>query len=222
MTDGTTGNDHAERKRVKGGRPRLHPEGGRRPQLAFRVRGETYDRLKSAAEAVDRSISEEIESIVVNHFERIERMAEAERDPAVSVGELIKQALRLAALSAGASFYESDKGYEAAMAAIKNVMDLMKAPEGYKERKDAKKLMGLGDIGKDLWERTAGDLESERARAIGWAAASQAVRWRKGLPDDNEPFEMLLSGGQLYEPGYDIGALRVEIKEQKKEDKSRK
>ncbi|WP_267359507.1 MULTISPECIES: hypothetical protein [unclassified Methylobacterium] len=50
-----------EPKRNKGGRPAKYPGEGRRPTLSLRVRGSLYDQLKKAAEASERTISEEME-----------------------------------------------------------------------------------------------------------------------------------------------------------------
>ena len=45
----------------KGGRPRKHPEGARRPTLAFRVRDEMREYLEAGAKTRNLSISEEVE-----------------------------------------------------------------------------------------------------------------------------------------------------------------
>ena len=45
----------------KAGRPRKHPEGARRPTLAFRVRDEMREYLEAGAKARNLSISEEVE-----------------------------------------------------------------------------------------------------------------------------------------------------------------
>lgn len=50
-----------EPKRSKGGRPAKYPGEGRRPTLSLRVRGGLYEQLKTAAEASERTISEEME-----------------------------------------------------------------------------------------------------------------------------------------------------------------
>lgn len=53
----------------KGGRPRKHLVGTRRPQLAFRARGGLYEKLKADAQLADRSMSEQVEWTIQRYYE---------------------------------------------------------------------------------------------------------------------------------------------------------
>lgn len=205
MTD-DTGKEAPKKRRL--GRPRVHPEGGRRPQLAFRVRGDRYDQLKSLAELRDRSISEVVEDIIDRYFENLEQA----KTPANTVGAAMTQALRLAALSVGSQYNQSQEGYDAAVSAIFNIIAVMKKPDGYKAPKSLISMLGqTGGLGVEeasLEER----LSRQRADAIGNSAAALAVSWSDGSEERQEHTHVLLSRGRFFEDGYDRDAFLRSIK----------
>lgn len=50
-----------EPKRVKGGRPRKHAAGAKRPTMSFRISSKLHEALIASAAINERSLSEEIE-----------------------------------------------------------------------------------------------------------------------------------------------------------------
>jgi hypothetical protein len=215
MPDGA--NKGGEKPKRKLGRPRLHPDGGRRPQLAFRLRGDTYDKLKAIAERRGYSLSEVVEDLVGQQL----KLQDEKGTPADNVGEMVKSALRVAAISAGANFNESAKGYDAAMAAALSVLALMKRPEGYTEPSPRLGLgalgAGLASLGADPSPPPAEDdrtKEWERAQRIGHAAAGFAINVRRGRDEDHGFYEVLLSRGRWDEPDFDKAALLEFLKEE--------
>ena len=58
-----------EPEKSKGGRPLKHAGEGRRPTITFRCRTTLQSRLQAAAQAADRSLSEEIEQRLAQSFE---------------------------------------------------------------------------------------------------------------------------------------------------------
>ena len=69
-----------EATRVKGGRPRKYASDAKRPTMAFRIRGDMHQRLKTQAEAGEISLSEEIERRLTKSFDMEEKIAELERN----------------------------------------------------------------------------------------------------------------------------------------------
>lgn len=208
------GEGRSDAPRKGPGRPRKFAEDRARQNVTFRMDVTRLEALKHLATKSGRSISEEIEHELNGYWEHVERSVENSKDPAFMIADGMRQALRLAALSSGSQFHETDIGYEAALAAIDGIKALMKPPSGYRERKAAERKtaesegpMTLASLGSGLGLAGLGQSQEEmRAGAIGWAAATEAVRWARGDDSEGLSTEMLLSRGRMLE-GLDRDAL---------------
>jgi hypothetical protein len=149
----------------KVGRPRVYSSGEKRPTLTFRVRGHTYEMLRDAALASNRSLSEEIEHHVERSLqERDFLMTHFGRADTITLIKTIASHLNTTQATTKRSWTEDANTRHAVLAVI---YDVMKSQFG-----------ALDDL-RGLSAAAFHELEAQRAEelvgrvsATAWAAAS--------------------------------------------------
>lgn len=71
-------------QRKKGGRPRKHNRDAKRLSMTFRVNESLHAKIETSAQSNGRSLSEEIERLLENYFERGENMSAAAQSTAAA------------------------------------------------------------------------------------------------------------------------------------------
>jgi hypothetical protein len=180
----------------KVGRPRMYPSEEKRPTLTFRVRGNTYEKLRDAALASSRSLSEEIEL----HVERSLRepdflMTHFGRDDTITLIKTIASHLNATQAITKRSWTEDENTRHAVLAVIYEVI---------RSQFDAvNKFRGVSPEAFNKLEAERAEELVRRVLAIAKAAASPLASTDVAIDESPAPAarQRRKRGGRLDQPG---------------------